>query len=109
MRHVATGYYNFKNVRTFKQLYFKIKITRNSDKQTLMQEFSYPLVIESQKVKLNINKYGSLLSAAAFSMFSNWPGLNGIETSEGLKSQILFLAICSIIVISIIKIILPVV
>lgn len=73
-----------------KQLYLKIKITRESDKQEFTKEFSYPLTSEHQKVKLYMNKIGPVLSAAPFPLFGNWPGYPGIEIQEGLKSQVLF-------------------
>jgi len=73
-----------------KQLYLKIKITRNSDQKIFEQEFSYPLTSESQKIKLYMNKIGSFLSAAPFGMTGNWPTQYGVKAVEGLKSQMLF-------------------
>lgn len=73
-----------------KQLYMKIKITRVSDKKIFEQEFSYPLVNESQKIKLHMNKIGSVLSAAPFGLFGNWPTQFGVEAQEGHRSQMIF-------------------
>ncbi len=73
-----------------KQLYLKIKITRNPDQKIFEQEFSYPLSTETQKVKFYISKIGSVLSAAPFGMTANWPAQFGVEPKEGLKSQMLF-------------------
>lgn len=73
-----------------KQLYLKIKVTRESDKKEFEQEFTFPLVSENQKVKLYMSKIGSVLSAAPFAMTGNWPNMLGVKAVEGLKSQMLF-------------------
>lgn len=73
-----------------KQLYLRIKITRESDKKEFEQEFSYPLNPQSQKVKLFTSKIGSVLSAAPFGLIGNWPGYSGVPIQEGLKSHMLF-------------------
>lgn len=73
-----------------KQLYLRIKITRDSDEKIFEQEFSYPLTSESQKIKLYMNKIGSVLSAAPLGLFGNWPTQLGINAEEGLKSQMIF-------------------
>lgn len=83
--------YNYSADTKIKQLFLKIRITRKSDGKIMEQEFSYPLYIDSRKIKLYINKIGNILSAAPFSMTAHWPNQSGVEMKEGLKSQMLLI------------------
>ena len=83
--------YNYAENIKIKQLYIKIKLTRNSDQKVLEQEFTYPLTNESQKISLHISNFGKVVKAAVFSLFANWPNSPGVELKEGLKSQTLFM------------------
>ena len=66
-----------------KQIYFKIKIVRESDKKVIEQEFSYPMQPDKMKITLYQTQMGAFLKAAPFALFANLPK----ENIEGSKSQ----------------------
>jgi hypothetical protein len=76
---------------TLKQLYVKVKITRDSDKKVFENEFSFPLQNADTKITLHENKFGVIAKAVPMFLMSNWPNQPGVTMAEGMRSHTLFL------------------
>jgi hypothetical protein len=72
-----------------KEIFVKLKLTRDSDQKVYEQELTYPLVAPDQKVRLYSNKFGPILKATPIAFTANWPALSGKPLEEGMKSQML--------------------
>lgn len=76
---------------SMKYLSVSVKVSRGKDNKVFEQEFLYPLMAGSEKIKIHVNKFGNVLNAAPLMMMGNWPTSPGVEIKEGTRSQVLFL------------------
>lgn len=82
---------DFSDSASPRHLFIKIKFTRETDKKVFEQNFSYPLLGDHPKITLYMSKIGGVLNVAPLAFYANWPQAIDTKSTEGLKSQLLFI------------------